>query len=218
MTLEGTDIELMGARGSSDGSPPDKSVISRQLASLALAWMKQSGQLKVRQREQLRRTLHTAATALSWSAIAGDRLEAAVEDVIRLARNGTRSITRDLDNELEGKRTEMAQLTEAVEALRELAEDPNTEYPVAFSYRHTARSYSQGLITKTEELELADAGEALEAAETIEKRFDSWDKLRKEMLEELKESQGSVVEMRRNIKKFVESSEGTVREVFAVMY
>ena len=112
----------------------------------------------------------------------------------------------------------MAQLNKASGALRALAEKADVEYPVEFTYEHTARSPSEGLITKTAELTLEDADEAIAAADNIDKRLEAWDKLRREMLEEMKRSQQAMVELKGCLKDFVESSRGVVRDVFAVMY
>ena len=110
------------------------------------------------------------------------------------------------------------QLSEAADSLNAIAEKDEDAYPVEFTYEHTARSPSEGLITKTAELTLADAGEARSAAENIVKRTDAWDKLRREMLEEMKLSQQALVDLKGCLKDFVDSSRGLVQDVFAVMY
>lgn len=203
--------------GAPETSVPERGTISRELATLALAWVKQDRQLRVRQREQLRRALGAAARILSWEAIGDDELEIATRDIAKLARSGTRSIRREIERETENKRKETVRLRAAVRALREAAEKPEAAYPIEFSYSHTARSPSRGLVTKTEPLTLVDAQEAMAAADTVERRSEAWDKLRSEMVEELKLREQRWVELSSSLSSFAESSRGMVQEVLAVL-
>lgn len=192
-------------------------MVSRELASLALAWVKQGQKLRVRQREQLRRALVVAARIMSWEAASKNGLDAATRDIAKLARSGTRSIRRELESEAESKRKETQTLKAAVRALSKLAKSDESAFPVEFSYSHTARSPSSGLVTRTEELTLASAEEATAAAETIEKRLEAWDKLRKEMLEELKVRDQRWADLSGSLSAFAEASRGLVREVFVIL-
>lgn len=204
-------------RASSEISDDDRGTISRELALLALAWVKQERQLKVRQREQLRRAIDAAARLLSWEAIHQDVMRVATRDITKLARSGTRSIRRQLNREAERKRTETVRLRAAAAALRKAADDDGAVYPMEFSYSYTARVPAQGLVTKTEPLTLADAEEAKAAADNVDKRSETWDKLRGEMLEELKIREQRWAELSSSLSSFAESSRGLVREVLAVM-
>lgn len=179
--------------------------------------MKQDRQLRVRQREQLRRALSTAARILSWEAISDDDLEIATRDIAKLARSGTRSIRRELDREVAEKRMETVRLKAAARTLREVAEGPESVYPVEFSYSYTARVPSRGVVTKTEPLTLADAEEARAAADAAERRSEAWNKLRVEMLEELRVREQRWVELSSSLSSFAEASRGMVREVLAVL-
>jgi len=195
----------------------ERGTISRELASLALAWAKQGGQLKVRQREQLRRAVGVAARIMSWEATRQNELEVATRDIVKLARSGTRSIRRELDREAENKRTETVRLRAAVKALREVAESDESIYPVEFNHSYTARSPSRGLVTKNEPLTLADADEARAAADNVDKRAEAWDKLRVEMLAELKLREQRWAELSADLSSFADASRGTIREVLAIL-
>ncbi len=154
---------------------------------------------------------------MSWEATRQNEVDVATRDITKLARSGTRSIRRELDREAENKRTETVRLRAAVQALREVAESPESVYPVEFSHSYTARSPSRGLVTKTEPLTLADAEEARAAADNVDKRFDSWDKLRLEMLEELKLREKRWAELSGSLSSFAEASRGTIRDVLAIL-
>ena len=200
-----------------DTSLEERRTISRELASLALAWAKQDRQLRVRQREQLRRALSAAARMMDWEGISDDELHIATRDIAKLAKTGTHSIRRELDRETAEKRMETVRLKAAVQTLREVAEEPGSVYPVDFSYSYTARLPSRGLVTKTEPLTLADAGEARAAADLVERRSEAWNKLRSEMLEELRLREQRWIELSTSLSSFAEASRGIVREVLAVL-
>jgi hypothetical protein len=154
---------------------------------------------------------------LSWEAISGNDLEIATRDIAKLARSGTRSIRRELEREAEDKRTEIVRLRAAARPLREVAEEPESVYPLEFSYSYTARLPSRGLVTKTEPLTLADAEEARAAADTGERRSEAWDKLRREMLEELRLREQRWVQLSSSLRSFAGASRGMVREVRAML-
>ena len=112
----------------------------------------------------------------------------------------------------------MSRLQKSVKAIWKLAEDESTEYPQDVSYSHTARDATVGLVTKTEELTLADAGEARDAAQVIEKRTETWGKLREQMIADLKQKQKQLEEMKSELTEFAESTQGLVREVLATLH
>ena len=89
---------------------------------------------------------------------------------------------------------------------------------VEFSYTHTARKPSRGLVTKTAELILAEAAEATKAATVIETRTETWGKLRDEMQGVMKVQQDELDEMRRKLPAFVKASDGLLQHVFATLY
>ncbi|NNF27008.1 MAG: hypothetical protein HKN73_07310 [Gemmatimonadetes bacterium] len=187
------------------------------MARLALEWEKQSGKLKVRQREQLRRALTVAANILSWEGASEKELDAITRDITKLARAGTRAIRRDLERETKIKRKEIDLLKAAVKTLRKVAEDAESDYPVEFSYSYTARSPARGLVTKTEPLTLADADEAGAAADNVEKRTETWDKLRLEMIEELKVREKQWADLSGSLSSFAKAAQGTVKEILAIL-
>ena len=117
---------------------------------------------------------------------------------------------------LAGKKIEVSQLREVADSIHELADTADWGDPVEVSYSHTVRD-GDGLATKTEILNLVDAGEAKEAAATIEKKLDTWEKLRCQMLDDLKRRRHQLNEMRDNISAFAESSRSLVGDVLAIL-
>lgn len=200
---------------------PELNEVGRALASLALARMRQDGSLRVRQREQLRRALATAADAMGWVAIAGsteDRVTRAKRDVAALADAGAHALERDLADEVAGKKSELEQLKDVARSVQKLAVDAGASYPTEVEYSHTARHGTRHLITKTETLTLSDADEAQNAAATLEKRMEGWAKLRDQMLEELKYKQGQIRDMKGTLSGFLDASQGLLGEVLATRY
>lgn len=198
---------------------PELGKAARTLASLALAKYRQDGTLGVRQGEQLRRALATAADALDWDSIGGstaDRTAAAASDVAEIAESGAELLESDLEELLAEKKGEVKEIARVVESVQKLAADPSASYPTEVEYSHTKRSPSGSLITKIETLTLNDAGEALAAAATLEKRMEGLAKLQGQMLEELKEKRRQVREMRLGLPGFVESSDGLVTELLTM--
>lgn len=195
--------------------------LSRELASLAFTRVKQGGQLLVRQREQLRRALAAVGTNLDWAATAApdrDSVDEISKDVLRIARNGARSLVRELDTLRAAKKAEMAQLESVAAVARELAVDPDAAYPVEITYSHTARDGSAGLVTKTEMRTVNDAEEALGVAETIEGRMDRWEALRDQMTDELEEKQRELGVMQSTLSDFVKSQQPLLREVLVTLH
>jgi len=199
---------------------PELTEAGRIVARLALDKLKQDGTLGVRQREQLRRAFSTAAEALEWDAIPGDkadRVAAATSDVAALAAAGARALERDLEELLDEKKSEMEQLEEVHRAVQALAADEAAAYPAELEYSHTARDGLRRLVTKTETLSLCNAEEAASAAAQLEKRLEGFAKLRNQMLEELKEKQRQVGEMQHGLSGFVAASNRLVVEVLATL-
>jgi hypothetical protein len=63
---------------------------------------------------------------------------------------------------------------------------------------------------------LGDAGEALRNAEDLESREEGREKLRDQMIEDLKEQRRQLSAMRRDLPGFVESSDRLVAELLAI--
>jgi uncharacterized protein YoxC len=199
---------------------PELDEVGRKLASLALERLRQDGRLKVRQREQLRRTLATAANAMDWVLIAGstaDQVTRATSDITALADAGANSLERDLAEKVADKNGEMEQLKDVARSVQELAADADTSYPTEVEYSHTARHGSQQLVTKTETLTLGDADEAQDAAARLEKRMEGWERLRDQMLQELEHQRRQIDDMKATLSSFLDASQGLVREVLATL-
>ncbi len=192
--------------------------VGRSLAVLALAWVKQEGQLRVRQREQLRRALAAAAEILEWATISEDRLDITADDVLKLTKNGTQAIAKDLADELAAKKTEMSQLKKSAATIAKLATKGDFSDPIEVSYTHTAREATSGLVTRVETATLLEPQEALDTAATIEKKTESWGKLREQMIEDLKQKQRRLEEMKASMSEFVEASKRILVEVFATFH
>jgi hypothetical protein len=188
-----------------------------KLASLAIAWMKQDGRLRVRQYEELRRALAKVAEFRGWAATGADPVAPAIKDVKSLTKAGSQFIAQELVEELADKKTEVSRLREVADSFHELADTAEWGGPVEVSYSHTARE-GDGLATRTQTLTLVDAGEAKEAAATIEKKLDTWEKLRSQMLEDLKQQQHQLTEMEDSIPAFAEASRATVGDVLAILH
>ena len=191
------------------------------MASIALTKAQQDGMIRVRQQEQLRRALGTAAETLGWGVIPGGRSDvvtAATKDVVELAKAGVRSLERDAADEMVSKKSEMSQLKKIAKAIERLAADSDSSYPADIEYSHTARDGGRDLITKVVLVSVADADEAAAAARAIVKRLDAWEKLRDQMIQELKQRQRRVADLKPGLTTFAESSQGLVREVLATLY
>lgn len=194
--------------------------VTGELAAIAVARVKQQGRLKVRQREQLRRAIERAGETLGWAATApfkSDPVADLSKEVAKLVRKGARRMKRDVRHELEEKESEIAELRKVVKAVEELAADPDA-FPTEVSYQHTARHASQGLVTKTETLELEDAEAALKAAKKMQKRIKRWTKYRDQMLEQLEQERQYLKTTTKNLSEFVDTSRPVVGEVLATMH
>jgi hypothetical protein len=111
----------------------------------------------------------------------------------------------------------MTQVSEAAEAARALAEDPDTVYPTEMTYYFTARNASQVLVTKTETIEANDAKEALSASESIERNIAGRAKLADLMVLDLEAKQGQIEVMTRTLPEFVKFSHELLREVLVTL-
>jgi len=194
--------------------------IARQVTALAIVRLKQGGRLNVRQREDLRRALAEAGEKLGWGMTAAhsdDPVAAVNKTVKRMLRSGARSLKREVADDLSEKKREEARLEDVIERIRELAADPEVEYPVEISYSHTARDAASGLVTKTETLTFENADEALQAAKGIEKRMSRWAKLRVQMVDDLKQRQKRVGEISGNLSEFVDSSQGLLKDIIVTL-
>jgi len=199
---------------------PELLEVSRQLAAVALARVEQDGHLSVRQREQLRRALSTAGDALGWIRRATgskDSVSEVSKDVLKMAKVGAKAMAKDLAEELASKRGEMDQVSEAAEAARVLAEDPDTIYPTEMTYYFTARNASQVLVTKTETIEANDAKEAQSASESIERNIAGRQKLSDLMTLALEGREERIEVMTRTLPDFVKFSHPLLREVLVTL-
>lgn len=213
-------VDLPDMRKTSIEKNPELNETGRMLASLALERLRQDGALVIRQREQLRRALATAGEVLDWSIIPGersDRAAAVKKDVAALAEYGAETLEQDLAQQLKDKKAEIKALEGVTSRLRALADDDGAEYPAEIEYAHTGRDAHRRLVTKIEVLTLNDAGEASSAADSIEKKLESYAKLRDEMLEDLKHERRQIGKMREGLGKFVADSNGLVLEVLATL-
>ena len=198
---------------------PEARETARKLGCLALSWVLQKQRLKVREREELRRAVSAAADFMGWREIIDDDpVEVARKDVLKLSRSGARMLTKELADETAEKKAETAQLKRAIKALRKLADEEEFEAPVEFGYNHTARKPSQGLVTKTQELELTSPSDAGDAANAIESKLETWGKLREEMMLDLKGRSKDLDEMKSNLATFAKDSEPLIRHVLATLH
>ena len=195
---------------------PEVREVARKLASLAVTRQRQDGQLNVRQGEQLRRALAIAGDTLGW-AMSGDPAVEASKDVVKMVKSGVRSLTADLAEELRNKKIEMMQLEEAASSFRELASDTDASYPTELVYLHTARGASQDLVTLTETITVTNAQEAQGVADKIGKSTPNWDKLREQMIVDLKQQQRQLDKIMRTTSDFVEYLQELLKEVIVTL-
>lgn len=194
--------------------------VARDLTLLALLRQEKDGPLNVRLRESLRRTLAEAGETLGWAEMVvstKDPVTAVSKDVKKMVKSGAQSLSKEVAEELAFKKTEEKQLENVVEAAHKLANDPKVQFPTEITYSHTARETGHGLVTRTETVTVADAKEALEAAESITKSMAKWAKLRDEMQEELKLKQKRLGSINQDLPAFVESWRGLLKEVIVTL-
>lgn len=194
--------------------------VTGELAAIALARIKQQGRLKVRQKEQLRRAIARAGETLGWAATAPFKTDPVAElsrEVGKLVKRGARRMKRNIRQELEEKESEIKELKKVVKQVEKLADDPDS-LPTEVTYQHTARHASQGLVTKTETLELEDEEAARKAAKKMNKRIKRWTKYRDQMLEELEQERQYLRDTTKNLSEFVDTSRPVLGEVLATMH
>ncbi len=198
---------------------PEARETARKLGCLALSWTLQKQRLLVREREELRRAVASAADFMGWRLIVDDDpVEVARKDILKLSRSGARVLTKELADETAEKKAEITQLKKSIRALQKMATEEAFEEPVEFNYDHTARKPSQGLVTKTETLELTTPTEAGDAANAIENKLETWGKLREEMLIVLKGRDEDLDEMKSSLAAFAKDSEPLIRHVLATLH
>jgi hypothetical protein len=194
--------------------------VSRRLGKLAVARYKQAGQFRVRQREQLRRALHTAGESLEWDVLTLDETagtDEVIADIRRLTQAGLRQLERDLEAEIAEKRAEVKQLEKTVNVLSELAEADDEAFPQEIEYHFTAKRNKTELVTRTEELVVEDPSEAEKKAGKIEKRLGRFGRLRDEMIIHLKKRQKTLAEAKSELRSFVRGTGGVVDEVLMTL-
>lgn len=136
---------------------------------------------------------------------------------MKLAERGTRFLHGELEAELAEKKAERSRLKQVAKTVSKLAEEGDFDEPVEVPYSHTAKEGSQRWVTKVETLTLTSPTEAQEAVEGFEKKMEGWEKLRAEMVAELKAKQRELAEMKKTLPSLLESSRGLLSEVLTVV-
>jgi hypothetical protein len=187
---------------------------------LAVVCHKQDGEFRIRQRENLRRALQTAAEALSWDALASSHeapIEEITADVRWMTDAGIGAIERDLDSEIREKKQEVRRLKRTIVVLTELATQDGSAFPTEVAYQYTSTQGQGEYVTKEQELLLEDPDSAVKAASTLENRLDRLRRLRDEMVEGLKHRRRTVDKARSELARFVRDTRPIVREVLATL-
>ena len=190
--------------------------IARELTNLGLVHVKQDGALNIRQSEKLRRALAEAGQALAWdvkAATSADPMSEVVKDLKKLVQAGTKTLKAEVADELKKKKVEERDLEKVVASLTKLSEKSDKAFPTEVEYSHTARDITQGFFTKTEAVELEDAGQAKETLQTIEKSLNRWGKLRVQMLEDLQQTDKRLNALSSDLEPFVVSSKRLIDEL-----
>ncbi len=195
--------------------------ISRGLATLGHIRLQKGSPLNVRQREQVRRTLAEAGESLGWSEVAAqdqDPVKAVSKDVRKLLRKGVKSLSVGVANDLVATAGEVLLLEELVRSLHELAENPDAEFPVEFTYSRPARDHgSGGFMTRKETLVVNSADEAAKAAVKMEKSLPRWENLREQMLADLRQHEASLAEVNSNLTFLIDGWRRLLGEVLVTM-
>lgn len=190
--------------------------IARELTNLGLVHVKQDGALNIRQSEKLRRALAEAGQALAWdvkAATSADPMSEVVKDLKKLVQAGTKTLKAEVADELKKKKIEERDLEKVVASLTKLSEKSDKAFPTGVEYSHTARDITHGFFTKTEAVELEDAGQAKETLQTIEKSLNRWGKLRVQMLEDLQQTDKRLNALSSDLEPFVVSSKRLIDEL-----
>jgi hypothetical protein len=119
--------------------------------------------------------------------------------------------------ELAEKTGETSRLEQLARTISKLAEEGDFDEPVEVPYCHTAKEGSQRWVTKVAKLTLTNSLEAQEAVRGLEKNMDAWEKLRVEMISELKGKQRELAEMKKTLFSLLQSSRGLLAEVLTAV-
>lgn len=190
--------------------------MAQSLARLGLVRIKKGEPLNVRRREKVRRTLAEAAGTLSWAettALSKDPVRLATKDLKKIVKRGAKSLCRELDKEIADKKGEGQRLTKIVNQVQALAEDETVEYPAEIVYSATAKSPTSGLVTKTVTLSVDGPEAALKAAAKVERSLPRCEKLRDEMLLELRDTRDRLGGLSRDPSDVVEGWHGLLKDV-----
>jgi hypothetical protein len=136
--------------------------------------------------------------------------------VVKLAEAGLEVLKMELAETIARKKTELASLRRVVAEVQDLAGDADTTYPTEIQIAFTARSSLGRLITKNESIVLADRPGALVVVEDLQRRENDRSRLRDEMIEELKQDQRQLSEVKKELPSFVASTEQLVTDVLAL--
>lgn len=196
--------------------------IARRLATLGHIRLKKGSPLNVRRRETVRRTLAEAGESLGWSEVAAtsdDPVKVVRRDVKKMLRSGLRSLKRGAANELAETEADVQRLEEVVESVKALADDPDAEFPIEITYARPARDHATGgYMTKEDTLSLEDAEEARKAALRLERSLPRWQRLREQLLADMRQHQESLAEVGGNVSYLVDGWGRLMREVLVVMH
>jgi hypothetical protein len=107
-------------------------------------------------------------------------------------------------------------LRRVVAEVQDLAGDADTTYPTEVQIAFTSRTSLGRLITKNESIVLADRPGALVVMEDLQRRENDRSRLRDEMIEELKQDQRQLSEVKKELPSFVASTEQLVTDVLAL--
>lgn len=190
--------------------------MAQSLARLGLVRIKKGEPLNVRRREKVRRTLAEAAGTLGWAettAWSKDPVRLATKDVKKIVKRGAKSLCRELDKEIARKKSEGRRLKKLVNQVQALAEDETVEYPAEIVYSATAKSPTSGLVTKTVTLSVEGPEAALKAAAKVERSLPRCEKLRDEMLLELRDTRDRLGGLGRDPSDVVEGWHGLLKDV-----
>jgi len=197
---------------------PELKDVPKDLATMALAHVRQDGDLGVRQGEQLRRALATIGEAMGWTATRLESDKAMVSlhhDLLTLAKGGAKFLAKDLVDELALKKTEVERLQASSDEARARAENEKATYPWHIPYSYTVRAAVGDLVTKSDVLVINDVAECLSAADSVVKNIAGRTKLRDLMIIALEEKQVRVEAMTKTLPEFLQDCDGVLREVLA---
>jgi hypothetical protein len=189
-----------------------------KIATLGIAWLQQERHLRVRQTEELRRALATAAEFRGWIASGPDPAAPALKDVASLTRAGSKQLAMGLAEELAAKKKEPQEQKKISNSIQKLADKKKGwDEPIEIEYFFTGREGDR-LATKTEVFTLANQDEARDAVALMEKKSGSWETLRNQLLEDIKGRQKQVKGLDAELQDFVEFTRSLIHEVLAILH